>query len=183
MITEYCGRPQLCIADGIFKSSCHWRVVNHLDGKRCVHCRRTPRRCIVQAKVQTLSEDEQALSSVSRRQQQQQQGSVSQVNWCREPKLLPKIIPRSVVRSRRQACRGFCDRPSQALDLSILLTMDLIELNVGGVAYTTSRMTLTQYDDSMLGHMFAEDMQPGRTDSQGRSEILPSACSAFQRFP
>ena len=44
---------------------------------------------------------------------------------------------------------------------------DIIELNVGGVAYTTSRSTLTRYPDSMLARMFTGDL-PSAKDKDGR---------------
>ncbi|XP_071444244.1 BTB/POZ domain-containing protein KCTD16 [Hetaerina americana] len=46
-----------------------------------------------------------------------------------------------------------------------------VELNVGGVFYTTSRSTLTRYSDSLLGEMFADGGSPKTPtvkDSKGR---------------
>nr|XP_002731340.1 PREDICTED: potassium voltage-gated channel subfamily D member 1-like [Saccoglossus kowalevskii] len=50
------------------------------------------------------------------------------------------------------------------------ISNDLINLNVGGKIYTTSRSTLTRYPDSMLGAMFGGDF-PTRSDSNGNIVI------------
>uniref|UniRef100_A0A7S0A2V6 BTB domain-containing protein n=1 Tax=Pyrodinium bahamense TaxID=73915 RepID=A0A7S0A2V6_9DINO len=47
------------------------------------------------------------------------------------------------------------------------LTDDIIELNVGGVTYCTSRSTLCRVPDSMLGRMFSGAI-PSRYDAAGR---------------
>ena len=52
-----------------------------------------------------------------------------------------------------------------------LICLQVIELNVGGMLYTTTRSTLTKFPDSMLGRMFGGDTQPSHLDSQGRQEL------------
>ena len=48
------------------------------------------------------------------------------------------------------------------------MSQDIINLNVGGTIYTTSRSTLTQYPDSMLGAMFGGKLPlENNKDSQG----------------
>ena len=47
----------------------------------------------------------------------------------------------------------------------------IVELNVGGVAYTTTENTLCRYPDSMLAKMFSGNMRPGMKDSHGRFVI------------
>ncbi|XP_002735696.1 BTB/POZ domain-containing protein KCTD6-like [Saccoglossus kowalevskii] len=49
-------------------------------------------------------------------------------------------------------------------------TSDIVHLNVGGHIYTTSRSTLTKYDDSMLGSMFSDRM-PTKMDDRGNYVI------------
>ena len=39
---------------------------------------------------------------------------------------------------------------------------ELVKLNVGGYIYTTSRSTLTNYPDSMLGAMFSGRMETSK---------------------
>ncbi len=46
--------------------------------------------------------------------------------------------------------------------------MEVVELNVGGRAFTTTRSTLCKHGDSMLAAMFCGDLEPGQTDVQGR---------------
>lgn len=46
--------------------------------------------------------------------------------------------------------------------------MEVIELNVGGYHYATTKATLCKYDNSMLARMFSGDMAPGHYDSKGR---------------
>jgi hypothetical protein len=45
-------------------------------------------------------------------------------------------------------------------------TSDLVQVNVGGVLYTTTRSTLIRYPDSMLGAMFRGDI-PSNCDQNG----------------
>ena len=40
------------------------------------------------------------------------------------------------------------------LESKVMSAPELVTLNVGGVIYTTTRGTLTKYQDSMLGAMF-----------------------------
>lgn len=46
--------------------------------------------------------------------------------------------------------------------------MEIVELNVGGRHFTTTRSTLCKYSGSMLAAMFSGEMQPAQQDSQGR---------------
>lgn len=46
--------------------------------------------------------------------------------------------------------------------------MEVVELNVGGRLFTTTRSTLCKHSGSMLAAMFSGDMQPAQTDTQGR---------------
>ena len=46
--------------------------------------------------------------------------------------------------------------------------MQVVELNVGGTTYATTRSTLCKHPDSMLARMFEGDLQPSHLDSQGR---------------
>ena len=46
--------------------------------------------------------------------------------------------------------------------------MEVVELNVGGRHFTTTRSTLCKSSGSMLAAMFSGDMQPAQQDSQGR---------------
>ena len=48
------------------------------------------------------------------------------------------------------------------------LLMQVVELNVGGTIYATTRSTLCKDPDSMLARMFEGDLQPSHLDSQGR---------------
>ena len=45
---------------------------------------------------------------------------------------------------------------------------EVVELNVGGAYFTTTRSTLCKEPSSMLARMFAGDMTPSHTDNQGR---------------
>ena len=48
------------------------------------------------------------------------------------------------------------------------MSHDIVNLNVGGTIYTTSRSTLTQYPDSMLGAMFGGKLPlENSKDSEG----------------
>ena len=48
------------------------------------------------------------------------------------------------------------------------MSHDIVKLNVGGTIYTTSRSTLTQYSDSMLGAMFGGKLPfENSKDSEG----------------
>ena len=47
-------------------------------------------------------------------------------------------------------------------------SMEVVELNVGGRLFTTTRSTLSKHAGSMLAAMFSGDMQPALQDSQGR---------------
>ena len=44
----------------------------------------------------------------------------------------------------------------------------VVELNVGGHLFTTTRTTLCKYGDTMLASRFAGDMTPAYVDSRGR---------------
>ena len=46
--------------------------------------------------------------------------------------------------------------------------IQVVELNVGGHLFTTTRTTLCKYGNTMLASMFAGDMTPAYVDSQGR---------------
>ena len=46
--------------------------------------------------------------------------------------------------------------------------MNIIELNVGGRKFTTTRDTLCKDTDSMLAAMFSGDFMPAHQDSKGR---------------
>ena len=45
--------------------------------------------------------------------------------------------------------------------------MEVVELNVGGRLFATTRSTLCKHTGSMLAAMFSGDMQPALRDSQG----------------
>lgn len=45
---------------------------------------------------------------------------------------------------------------------------EIVDLNVGGRYFTTTRSTLCKYSGSMLAAMFGGDLQPSQQDSQGR---------------
>jgi BTB/POZ domain len=62
-------------------------------------------------------------------------------------------------------CNGFekINKPS----VSSVFGSEIVQLNVGGGLYTTSRATLIRYPDSMLGAMFS-GMFPTARDSEGR---------------
>ncbi|KAL0031911.1 hypothetical protein WJX79_004705 [Trebouxia sp. C0005] len=47
-------------------------------------------------------------------------------------------------------------------------TMEVVELNVGGRIFVTTRSTLCKHSNSMLAAMFSGDMQPAQQDHQGR---------------
>ena len=47
-------------------------------------------------------------------------------------------------------------------------TMEVVELNVGGRIFVTTRSTLCKHSNSMLAAMFSGDMQPALQDKQGR---------------
>ena len=46
--------------------------------------------------------------------------------------------------------------------------MEVVELNVGGRIFVTTRSTLCKHSSSMLAAMFSGDMQPAQQDKQGR---------------
>jgi len=46
------------------------------------------------------------------------------------------------------------------------MSSDIVNLNVGGVKYSTTRSTLCKYPDSMLGAMFSQNM-PSNVDKDG----------------
>ena len=46
--------------------------------------------------------------------------------------------------------------------------MEIVELNVGGRCYATTRSTLCKHSDSMLAKMFSGDMIPAQQDRNGR---------------
>ena len=46
--------------------------------------------------------------------------------------------------------------------------MEVVELNVGGCIFVTTRSTLCKHSNSMLAAMFSGDMQPAQQDKQGR---------------
>lgn len=46
--------------------------------------------------------------------------------------------------------------------------MEVVELNVGGRIFVTTRSTLCKHSNSMLAAMFSGDMQPAQQDHQGR---------------
>ncbi|XP_038052322.1 BTB/POZ domain-containing protein KCTD21-like [Patiria miniata] len=48
---------------------------------------------------------------------------------------------------------------------------DLVNLNVGGCVYTTSRSTLTRYPRSMLAAMFSGELDPSVRDANGAYTI------------
>ncbi len=63
---------------------------------------------------------------------------------------------------------------------------EIVELNVGGTHFTTTRSTLSKEPDSMLARMFAGDMTPSTKDSMGkyfidRSGVHFSAVLAYLR--
>ena len=45
---------------------------------------------------------------------------------------------------------------------------EVVELNVGGIYFTTTKSTLCKEPSSMLARMFAGDMTPSTKDKQGR---------------
>ncbi len=47
-------------------------------------------------------------------------------------------------------------------------TMEVVELNVGGRIFFTTRSTLCKHSSSMLAATFSGDMQPAQQDKQGR---------------
>ena len=49
-------------------------------------------------------------------------------------------------------------------------TSQVIELNVGGRLFTTTRSTLCKFSDSMVARMFSDlgDLAPAHNDSYGR---------------
>ena len=49
-----------------------------------------------------------------------------------------------------------------------MATSQVVELNVGGHLYTTTKTTLCKVEDSMLAKMFSGDLPPAYRDSQGR---------------
>lgn len=48
------------------------------------------------------------------------------------------------------------------------VVMEVIELNVGGRVFITTKATLCKFSDSRLAAMFSGNMQPGQRDNQGR---------------
>ncbi len=46
--------------------------------------------------------------------------------------------------------------------------MEVVELNVGGRIFVTTRSTLCKHSNSMLAAMFSGDLQPAQQDKQGR---------------
>ncbi len=46
--------------------------------------------------------------------------------------------------------------------------MEVVELNVGGRVFVTTRSTLCKHSSSMLAAMISGDMQPAQQDKQGR---------------
>jgi len=46
--------------------------------------------------------------------------------------------------------------------------MEVIELNVGGRVFVTTRSTLCKHSNSMLAAMFSGDLQPAQQDNKGR---------------
>ena len=46
--------------------------------------------------------------------------------------------------------------------------MKVVELNIGGRYFATTRSTLSKHGDSLLAHMFSGDLEPAQKDSQGR---------------
>lgn len=63
-------------------------------------------------------------------------------------------------------CNGF--ETASESTVNSLPGSEIVQLNVGGALYTTSRATLIRYPDSMLGAMF--------------SGIIPTACDSEGRF-
>ena len=46
--------------------------------------------------------------------------------------------------------------------------MEVVELNVGGIHYATTRSTLCKHSTSMLARMFSGDVPPAHQDRKGR---------------
>lgn len=46
--------------------------------------------------------------------------------------------------------------------------MEVVELNVGGRVFVTTRSTLCKHSNSMLAAMFSGDLQPAQQDNKGR---------------
>ncbi len=58
---------------------------------------------------------------------------------------------------------------------------DIIELNVGGKAFTTTRLTLRTYPDSILAKMFDEDSERAAAKNDANGAFFIDRCpKAFE---
>ncbi len=56
--------------------------------------------------------------------------------------------------------------------------MEVVELNVGGTLFTTSRATLTSRSNSMLARMFEGELSPAQRDTSSRYRVSSLELSA-----